>query len=448
MRVLLTGLRLAVVALALLCLLQMTLSVGRIGLPSIALLIDNSASMGLDDRYPDDQTNELADRLVREAGVTAKTRLGLAQAILTRNDGQFLRQLLKNHTLRLYRFSDTAVRVASRDFTSPDEIPELTRKIRELKAEGNQTRPGPAVRKVLDDFRGSPPAAIVLFSDGVASTGDADRLSLAAAAAAANFVPIDAVGLGSEQPTRDIQLYDVTAEDLAFVGDPYAVTGKIKADGFAGRSVPVRLSERDTGRVLAQTTVNLGAATAPVPFDLSYVPSVAGEIDLTIEVPPLPEELNRENNRETRHLSVRKEKIRVLLGRLVPAVGIPLSQDAVRARSDREPQERVAGGRHRIRVRGQNGARRIFRSIGRSCFAYDVLILGDLNPALLGTSTMELIRDFVRDSGGGVLLIAGTSFNPLAYRGTPLESLVPARPRRCADCCPSRRWRNRGFDPN
>ena len=113
MRVLLTGLRLAVVALALLCLLQMTVSVGRIGLPSIALLIDNSPSMGLDDHYPDDQTNELADRLVREAGVTAKTRLSLAQAILTRNDGQFLRQLLKNHTLRLYRFSDTAVRVRS-----------------------------------------------------------------------------------------------------------------------------------------------------------------------------------------------------------------------------------------------------------------------------------------------------------------------------------------------
>src|ERR1700689_1460820 len=129
-RLLLARPRLSVVALALLCLLQMTVSVGRIGLPSIALLIDNSPSMGLDDRYPDDQTNELADQLVREAGVTAKTRLSLAQAILTRNDGQFLRQLLKNHTLRLYRFSDTAVRVAPRDFTSPDEIPELTRKIR------------------------------------------------------------------------------------------------------------------------------------------------------------------------------------------------------------------------------------------------------------------------------------------------------------------------------
>ncbi len=182
---------------------------------------------------------------------------------------------------------------------------------------------------MLDDFRGSPPAAIVLFSDGVASTGDADRLSLAAAAAAANFVPIDAVGLGSEQPTRDIQLYDVTAEDLAFVGDPYAVTGKIKADGFAGRSVPVRLTERDTGRVLAETTVNLGAGTAPVPFDLSYVPSVAGEIDLVIEVPPVARGTQpREQPRDPPPQRAEGKNPRAP-GRLVPAVGIPLSQDAV-----------------------------------------------------------------------------------------------------------------------
>ncbi len=262
MRALLTALRLAVVGLAALCLFQVTLSVGRIGLPVIAILIDNSASMGLDDRYPDEQTNELADRLIRESGVAAKTRLGLAQALLTRNDGQFLRQLLRHHTLRLYRFSEGAVRMGSRDFAGPDDIPEMTQKIRELKAEGSQTRPGPAVRKVLEDFRGSPPAAIVLFSDGVSSTGDADRLSPAAEAAAASFVPIDTVGLGSEQPTKDIQLYDVTAEDLAFVGDPYAVSGKIRADGFAGRPVAVRLVERDSGRLLAGTTVNLGAANA------------------------------------------------------------------------------------------------------------------------------------------------------------------------------------------
>ena len=205
----------------------------------------------------------------------------------------------------------------------------MTRKIRELKPEGNQTRPGPAVRKVLDDFRGSPPAAIVLFSDGVASTGDADRLSLAAAAAAANFVPIDAVGLGSEQPTRDIQLYDVTAEDLAFVGDPYAVTGKIKADGFAGRSVPVRLTERDTGRVLAETTVNLGSGdTHRCRLTSRMCRAWRARSTWLIEVPLARGTQPREQPRDPPSQRAEGENPRAP-GRLVPAVGIPLSQDAV-----------------------------------------------------------------------------------------------------------------------
>jgi hypothetical protein len=423
-RMLLTGLRLAVVALAGLCLLQLTLSVGRIGLPVIAVLIDTSASMGLDDRYPDEKTNELADQMIRDAGIPAKSRLGLAQAVLTGDGGRFLRQLLKNHTLRLYRFSEGAVRLGSRDFTGPDDLPEMSQKIRDLKADGNQTRPGPSVRKVLEDFRGNPPAAVVVLSDGVSSTGDADRLSPAAEVAAASFVPLDTVGLGSEQPARDIQLYDVTAEDLAFVGDPYSVTGKIKADGFAGRSVPVRLTERDSGRVLGQTSVNLNAGNAPVTFELSYVPSVAGELDLSIEVPPLPEESNRENNRETRHLSVRKEKIRVLLADSSPR----WEYRYLKSLLERDPTVSLKSVLQEadIEYASEDKTALTHFPLNRDeLFGYDVLILGDLNPALLGTATMELIRDFVRDSGGGVFLIAGTSFNPIAYRGTPLEALVP-----------------------
>src|SRR5580700_11901716 len=195
MQALLPGLRLAVIALAFLCLFQFTLSVGRIGLPVLALVIDDSASMGLEDRYPDDRTNELADQLARATGASTKTRIGLTQAILTRDNGQFLRELLEHHKVRLYRFSDTATRLGTRDFAGGGDVLEMIAAIKALKAEGTRTRPGPALRKVLEDFRGSPPAAVILFSDGVASTGDADRLSPAAEAAIASFVPVEAVGI-------------------------------------------------------------------------------------------------------------------------------------------------------------------------------------------------------------------------------------------------------------
>jgi hypothetical protein len=424
MQALLPGLRLAVIALAALCLFQLTLSVGRIGLPVIALVIDDSASMGLEDRYPDDKTNELADKLAHDAGLAAKTRMGLTQSILTRHDGEFLRELLEHHKLRLYRFSDTATRVGTHDFAGPADVAEMVSKIKELKAEGSRTRPGPALRKVLDDFRGSPPAAVILFSDGVASTGDADRLSPAAEAAAASFVPVETVGIGSEQPSRDLQLYDVAAEDLAFVGDPYTVSGKVKGEGFGAIVVPVRLTERDSGRVLAQGSANLTADGAPAPFELSYVPAEPGELDIAIEAPPLPGESNRDNNRETRHVSIRKEKIRVLLADSAPRWEFRY----LKALFERDPTVSLKTVLQEADVEyasEDQTALSHFPLNKDELFQYDVLILGDLNPALLGNWSMELVRSFVRDSGGGVLLIAGAQFNPAAYRGTPWEELVP-----------------------
>ena len=71
----------------------------------------------------------------------------------------------------------------------PDEIDELVPLLERLEPSGDQTRPGPSVRKVLDDLRGSPPSALILLSDGITSTGDADRLSGIAELARSKLVP-------------------------------------------------------------------------------------------------------------------------------------------------------------------------------------------------------------------------------------------------------------------
>ena len=58
-------------------------------------------------------------------------------------------------------------------------------------------------------------------------------------------------------------------------------------------------------------------------------------------------------------------------------------------------------------------------------YAQDVVIMGDADPGFLSTSQMTNLSEFVTEKGGGILFIAGESFNPLAYRGTPLETLLP-----------------------
>ena len=58
-------------------------------------------------------------------------------------------------------------------------------------------------------------------------------------------------------------------------------------------------------------------------------------------------------------------------------------------------------------------------------FAYDVVIFGDADTSFLSQSQMQNLVEFVTEKGGGVLFIAGELFNPLSYRGTPLELLLP-----------------------
>ena len=58
---------------------------------------------------------------------------------------------------------------------------------------------------------------------------------------------------------------------------------------------------------------------------------------------------------------------------------------------------------------------------------FDVVILGDFDPKQLPKSKENLrnLADFVKDHGGGLLMIAGEHFAPHAYKDTPLADVLP-----------------------
>ena len=55
-------------------------------------------------------------------------------------------------------------------------------------------------------------------------------------------------------------------------------------------------------------------------------------------------------------------------------------------------------------------------------FAYDVVLIGDADPSFLSAVADAEPRRVRHREGGGILFIAGENFNPLSYRGTPLET--------------------------
>jgi hypothetical protein len=450
-RLTLTVLRLLVFVVILAMLTELSLTVERTGLPSVAVMIDTSASMSLQDQYPaGSAAANLTKTISLQPGRDAQ-RLGLTQEVLTRNNGQFLKDLQRNHQVKMYRFSDTATLLDAGNLEATDDVralepsesetgstaaPSKPRlppfqaalvEISSLHADGEQTRPAPSVKKVLADLRGTPPAALILFTDGVASVSEVDKLSTIAESVRRKGTQLHIVGLGSDEASKDVLIYDTLVDEVAFVGDPMSFTAKVKSFGYAGKKLTLRLRKEGDEGVLATQEIKAPADGQPLKVELSYTSSKPGEFDLILEVVPQSDETNKQNNAEMRHVSVREEKIRVLLVDGVPRYEFrylkqlferdkstelsTLLQDA-----DLEYSQEDRTALQHFPVKKEDLAK------------FDVIIFGDLNPGVLGPSVLENLRDFVREKGGSIVFIAGPQANPAALNGTPLEAVLPFEP--------------------
>lgn len=434
-RIVLIGCRLTVFLLLLGMLTELSLTIERTGLPIVAVLVDVSASMSLQDQYPaSSKAAKVAEELSKSSS-GKNNRLAIAQQILTRKNGQFLHELMDRHQLRLYQFSDTATPLDAGDLgdsaklqTAPestkDTIDLALKELNELRAEGEQTKPAVAVRKVLGDLRGALPAAVVLFTDGIASVSDADKLSTVAEAARRKGIQFHIVGLGSDAAAKDLFLYDTLVDEVAFVSDPILFKAKLRSFGYVGKKIALQLRKEGEHSVLAQQDITIPADGQTVTVELSYTANTPGEFDYVLEIAEQRDETNRTNNAETRHVSVREEKIRVLLADGPPRYEFRFLKQLLERDKSIELST-VLQDADREYTEEDRTAIEVVPTQRQDLIRYDVLILGDLSTEELEAATQVNIRDFVREKGGSVVMIAGPRFNPLSWVGTPLESLLP-----------------------
>lgn len=426
-RAVLIALRCLVLSLLLLLLAQVSVSVERTGLPLVVVLIDDSASMGLRDAYSSEEDRKFVAMLMGADSSSGRDaeRIELTRRILSRGDGRWLRELQRRHKLRIERFSVEAIPIGG-DLVDDESVRRLIAELEKLPATGEATRPAEAVRQVLNQTRGTPPAAIVLLTDGIASNGDADRLSAVVPLARERLVPLFVVGIGSDQPTRDVQLAELIVDDVAFVNDPLVFSAKIKSFGFAGQSAAVELRERGKDRSLARRTIKLPGDGQTVTADLLFTPAQSGDHEFELLITPPVGDVDRDNNRLTRSVRVREGKLKILL-----ADGLPRWEfRELKNLLEREPTVELhtllqeADLEFALQDETAKPLQGRFPLTREALSAYDVLLLGDLNPGAFSPGVLDHVREFVRE-GGGLLLMAGPQHMPLAFRGTPLEMLLP-----------------------
>jgi len=411
----LAGIRITLIGIVAFMIAELLLSMRRTGLPTVVVMVDESASMGISDRQDDEKLKAKVIKRIKDAGLEDATRLNLAKSALLGKDTNLLDGIESNYKLKLY-FVSGAARVVQ------GEPADLRKAVKELEPNGETSRLGTGIRHVLGDLRGTPPAAIILLTDGI--TTDGESLAEAAQYARRKGVPLFTVGLGSEQPVRDLELNDLLVDEVVFVDDVVNFEYKLTGQGLAGRSVEVTLREKSDSTVLARMKTTVGADGTPQKLHLPYRPTKVGEFEYVVSVENLKEEAQAENNSEQRLVSVRKEQIRVLLVQAYPNYEFRYLKNMLER--DTTIQLRTVLQDADVEYAEIDpSALSVFPVRKEDLFAYDVLILGDVNPAFLSPSVMQNISDFVENKGGGLALLSGPAYMPLAYRGTPLAPLIP-----------------------
>lgn len=415
LRLLLAAIRLTLVGLLLFMLAEFVLSLHRTGLPYVVVLLDDSASMGTVDRYDDTKLAKTVAARIKAAGLAEASRLNLAKSLLSAKDTDLLAAIARRFKLKTYYVSAAAR-------PQPGDAAEMAESIKSLEATGESSRLGHAIETVLDDFRGNLPSAVILLSDGINTEGD--TLADAAAQARRKGVPLFTVALGSETPIRDLELTDLLVDEVVFVDDVVNFDFKVSGTGLEGRQVSVVLRQKGEQATLADTTISVGADGESQRARLSYRPTEVGDFDYVVEIDPLAEENQRDNNRQQRRVSVRDEQVRVLLVQSYPSYEFRylknlLERDkTVRVRTvlqEADPEY----------VQLDETALAVFPVRRDELFEYDVVVFGDVNPAFLSPSALQNLVAFVEEKGGGVVFVAGPLYTPLEYRDTALAELLP-----------------------
>jgi len=453
------------------------LTVTNIRNPLVYLVFDGTESMLIEDEWSDEQRRALsaavggltddpgADVVERDAAdgrtrdaprepARLASRLDFLKAFLGRGDGRnWLRRLQAERAVQVqpFIFDGTAssrlrrlsfgddVQDSSPGRSSGGAIESDGRAsaidpaaiARQLTAEGQVTALGTLLEDIPQQLGSGNLAAVVLFSDFAHNSGTPPLGSSANSPAAKVGSPIYTVGIGA---TRAVDLaVDLQTDPKMKKAERANIVVKLKQTGLEGRSVNVTLlARRMSGEtataesVVGQRLINL-PATELTAVEFPFTPQEAGRFEFVASVEPLDGEIVSDNNRAAREVNIIDDYLRLIYVAYEPSWEWRFIKEVF----------------HRDKLVGLQGFRTFLSSFDprvresnvlflpsltpkrSEFFASDVLFLDDMPQSALSPRFTEMVREFVGELGGGLVVIAGPRFGPRELLGTPLADMLP-----------------------
>lgn len=373
---------------------------------TVAVLVDYSKSMSLQDK--------------------GESRLEGVRKFWDSN-ANFIEALERDFEVNYFTFSDKleeAGKEALEGTTAPEGITtDLSVVLRELK-------------KRYPASGGRPTSAFLLFSDGADTSRlprperleELEKLAQNLPAPLYTFCP-------SPGPYRDIAITGINYDNFAFVRNPWRLEVKVKVKGYEGLTLPVLLKEGEN--ILLSKALKLQKGVEEYTVAMEATPHAMGDYLYTVTIPPLSDELVRENNTVRLIVQVIRDKIRVLhlCGRpswdeifLRRILKKDPSIDLVSFFILRTPDDLVeASGRELSLI--PFPAEELFT---KALEGFDLVIFQNFDYRPYEATMFRFgyylanIERYVKQDGGGFLMIGGDlSFSNGGYDGTPLEDILP-----------------------
>jgi uncharacterized membrane protein len=338
---------------------------------------------------------------------------------------KFASQVPDNVAVQYFTFNQVLGPLASFDAANPG---------------GEATALADSLEAVLNLPNDDPLAGVILVSDGIES-GRRDPV-----AAARYFrrkgVPIHTFTTGTTNEMQDIVVENVQVKRAVPNQSPTRITLTVRAPGYAGKTVPVEIRQRNQLVATEARTLNGGAQK----IEMDFTPGQKGFQVYEVRVPPQRGEWLTTNNRRVFGLEVIDPTIRVIYMEGTPQQpNSPIPEwKYLKAALEADPNIKVKTLYRQFSSNGQalnvvdtdpetgqriypvEHATQGFPRTLTELLKYDVVIHSDIRKESFTSEQLQNIAALVQEHGGGFVMIGGNSaFGKGGYHRTILDRIIP-----------------------
>ncbi|TWU17921.1 vWA domain-containing protein [Allorhodopirellula heiligendammensis] len=263
---------------------------------------------------------------------------------------------------------------------------------------------------------------VVLASDGDWNQGSAPVQ--AAGRLRSLGIPVFVFPVGSDTQLPDVELLSFDVPTFAIAGKrvriPFSIESSLPRDHQATVTMKTNEGETITKEVRVQA---MGRTNSSIDWE----PEALGETSLTLSVSPTTGEVRDDNNEMTSPISIREEKLRVLVIESVPRWEYRYLRNAL----SRDPGVDVSCLLFHpgLDKHGGGNADYIseFPATKAELSKYDVVFIGDvgIDDGQLTIEQCEWLRGLVGQQASGIVFMPGWQGREFSLLDTPLGELIP-----------------------